>query len=69
MARDVRAAYDQAGKNAAVKGVIPVGETWLRRAGRRRGSRSVRRIDAGKLNLSTHDSYHAARTAITSQAW
>ena len=30
MTKDVRAAYDQAAKNASIKTVIPVGESWLR---------------------------------------
>ena len=61
MTLDVRAAYDQAGRHAAVKGVIPVGETWLRamKAGVA-DPNPYDGIEAGKINLWTHDSYHAS---------
>ena len=69
MTRDVRAAYDQAGRNAAVKGVIPVGETWLRAM--QSGVADPNPydgIEAGKLNLWTHDSYHASTHGYYLQA-
>ena len=69
MTRDVRAAYDQAGRNAAAKGVIPVGETWLRAM--QTGvadSNPYDGIEAGKLNLWTHDSYHASTHGYYLQA-
>ena len=69
MTRDVRAAYDQAGRNAAVKGVIPVGETWLHAM--QSGVADPNPydgIEAGKLNLWTHDSYHASTHGYYLQA-
>jgi hypothetical protein len=69
MARDVRAAYNQAAKNAGIKTVIPVGETWLRamQAGIA-DSNPYDGIEAGKLNLWTHDSYHASTYGYYLQA-
>ena len=69
MTTDVSAAYQQAGKNAAVKGVIPVGETWLRAM--QTGVADTNPydgIEAGKLNLWTHDSYHASTHGYYLQA-
>ena len=69
MTKDVRAAYDQAAKNAAVKGVIPVGESWLRAM--QSGvadSNPYDGIEAGKLNLWTYDSYHASTHGYYLQA-
>jgi hypothetical protein len=62
MARDVRAGYDLAAKTSPViKGVIPVGEAWVRAmdAGIA-DSNSLDGVDAGKLNLWTFDHYHAS---------
>ena len=61
MARDIRAAYDKAAGPAGVKAVIPVGEAWIRamQAGVA-DTNPYDGIDAGKLNLWTHDSYHAS---------
>ena len=69
MTLDVRAAYDQAGRHAAVKGVIPVGETWLRamKAGVA-DPNPYDGIEAGKINLWTHDSYHASTHGYYPQA-
>ena len=61
MARDVRAAYDQAAAAARVKTVIPVGEAWTRAM--QTGVADPNPydgIDAGKLNLWTFDHYHAS---------
>lgn len=69
MTRDVRAAYDQAAKNAAVKMVIPVGESWLRAM--QSGvadSNPYDGIDANRLNLWTYDSYHASTYGYYLQA-
>jgi hypothetical protein len=69
MTKDVRAAYDQAAKNAGVKSVIPVGETWLRAM--QTGvadSNPYDGIEAGKLNLWTYDSYHASTHGYYLQA-
>ena len=62
MARDVRAGYDLAAKSSPViKGVIPVGEAWVRAmdAGVA-DNNSLDGVDAGKLNLWTYDNYHAS---------
>lgn len=69
MTRDVRAAYDQAAKNAGVKMVIPVGESWLRawQSGVA-DANPYDGIDAGKLNLWTYDSYHASTYGYYLQA-
>ena len=69
MTKDVRAAYDQAATGAAVKAVIPVGESWLRAM--QSGvadSNPYDGIDAGKLNLWTYDSYHASTHGYYLQA-
>lgn len=69
MTNDVRVAYDQAAKTAAVKGVIPVGESWLRAM--QTGvadSNPYDGIDANKLNLWTYDSYHASTHGYYLQA-
>jgi hypothetical protein len=61
MARDVRAAYDQAAANAGIKRVIPVGEAFSRAI--RSGVADANPydgIDAGKINLWTYDHYHAS---------
>ena len=61
MARDVRAAYDKAAAGAGVKAVIPVGEAWTRamQAGVA-DSNPYDGVEAGKLDLWTHDHYHAS---------
>jgi hypothetical protein len=61
MARDVRAAYEQAAREAAATAVIPVGEAWNRaiQAGVADGN-PYDGIDAGKLDLWTYDHYHAS---------
>ena len=69
MTRDVRAAYDQAATGAGIKTVIPVGETWIRAM--QSGvadANPYAGIDAGKLNLWTHDSYHASTYGYYLQA-
>lgn len=69
MTKDVRAAYDQAAKNAAAKGVIPVGESWLRAM--QSGVADPNPydgIEAGKLNLWTYDAYHASTHGYYLQA-
>ena len=62
MARDVRAGYDKAAASTAlIKGVVPVGEAWLRAM--QTGVADANPYDgveAGKLNLWTYDSYHAS---------
>lgn len=69
MTKEVRAAYDQAAKTAAVKSVIPVGESWLRAM--QSGVADPNPYDgveAGKLNLWTYDSYHASTHGYYLQA-
>ena len=62
MARDVRAANDKAAAGAPnIKSVIPVGEAWTRAI--QTGVADPNPydgIDFGKLNLWTHDQYHAS---------
>ena len=61
MARDVRAAYDKAAREAAATAVIPVGEAWNRAI--QTGVADANPydgIDAGKLDLWTYDHYHAS---------
>lgn len=62
MGRDVRAAYDLAAATTPIiKGVIPVGEAWLRAmATGVADPNPYDGIDAGKLNLWTYDHYHAS---------
>lgn len=62
MARDVRAGYDLAAKSSPViKGVIPVGEAWVRAMDAGVADNNpLDGIDAGKLNLWTYDNYHAS---------
>lgn len=62
MANDVRAAYDQAAATSpTIKGVIPVGDAWIRaiKVGFA-DTNPYDGIDAGKVNLWTYDSYHAS---------
>jgi hypothetical protein len=62
MAKDVRAGYDLAAKSSPViKGVIPVGEAWVRAMDTGvADNNSLDGIDPGKLNLWTYDHYHAS---------
>ena len=61
MARDVRAAYDAAAREAAATAVIPVGEAWNRaiQTGVADGN-PYDGVDAGTLDLWTYDHYHAS---------
>ena len=62
MARDVRAAYDRAAAaTPQVRGIIPVGESWLRAI--RAGVADANPYDGvtfGQVSLWTHDYYHAS---------
>jgi hypothetical protein len=63
MGSDLRAGYDLAAAAAApvVKGVIPVGDAWLRAiASGVADPNPYDGIEAGKLDLWTHDHYHAS---------
>lgn len=63
MGRDLRAGYDQAAVAAApiVKGVIPVGDAWLRAmASGVADPNPYDGLEAGKLDLWTYDRYHAS---------
>lgn len=62
MTRDLRVAYDQAARvSPRIRGVIPVGEAWLRAI--RDGVADANPYDgisAGQVSLWTHDFYHAS---------
>jgi hypothetical protein len=61
MARDVRAAYDQAAARISAKAVLPVGEAWTRAM--QTGIADPNPYDGvevGKLDLWTWDHYHAS---------
>lgn len=62
MARDIRSAYDQAAAaTPQVRGVIPVGESWLRAIST--GFADGNPYDGvafGQVSLWTHDYYHAS---------
>lgn len=63
MGRDVRAGYDQAAAAAVpiVRGVIPVGDAWLRAmASGVADPNPYDGIEAGKLDLWTYDGYHGS---------
>jgi hypothetical protein len=63
MGHDVRVGYDQAAAAAApiVKGVIPVGDAWLRAmASGVADPNPYDGIEPGKLDLWTYDHYHAS---------
>lgn len=62
MAQDVRKGYDLAAKShPAIKGVIPVGQTWVRAMETGiADNNSLDGVEAGKLNLWTYDNYHAS---------
>jgi hypothetical protein len=70
MARDVRAAYDRAAAaTPQVRGVIPVGESWLRAM--RAGFADENPYDGiafGQVSLWTHDHYHASTTGYYLEA-
>jgi hypothetical protein len=69
MTRDVRAAYDQAARQASIKNIIPVGESWLRAM--QSGfadSNPYDGIEANKINLWTYDSYHGSTFGYYLQA-
>lgn len=62
MANDVRAAYDQAAATSpTIKGVIPVGEAWIRaiKVGFA-DSNPYDGIDVGKVSLWTYDNFHGS---------
>lgn len=61
MAKDVRAAYDQAAAGAGVKAVVPVGEAFNRAmATGVADPNPYDGIEAGKLDIWTYDHYHAS---------
>jgi hypothetical protein len=62
MAQDVRQGYDLAAQShPAIKGVIPVGQAWVRAMDAGVADKnSLDGVDAGKLNLWTYDNYHAS---------
>jgi hypothetical protein len=71
MGRDVRVGYEQAATNAApvVKGVIPVGDAWLRAMAQGvADANPYDGIDAGKVNLWANDHYHGSTHGYYLQA-
>lgn len=61
MGHDVRVAYDQAAAAASAKAVIPVGDAWNRAMHNGVADPNpYDGIDADKINLWTHDNYHAS---------
>ncbi len=68
-ARDVRAAYDKAAAAAGAASVIPVGEAWTRAM--QTGVADANPYDGiepQKINLWTHDNYHASTYGYYLQA-
>lgn len=61
MGNDIATAYDIAAKNARATGVVPVGLAWNRAmASGVADDNPYDGIAPGKVNLWTHDSYHAS---------
>jgi hypothetical protein len=61
MARDVRAGVDKAAAAAGIKNVIPFGEAWTRAIKTGIADASpYDGIESNKLDLWTHDHYHAS---------
>src|SRR5271163_3767605 len=61
MARDIRNGYNRAAAVPTIKGVVPVGDAWVRAMHEGvADSNPYDGIDAGKINLWTYDSYHAS---------
>lgn len=61
MARDIRAAYDKAAANAGARSVIAVGEAFTRAIHSGiADANPYDGIEAGKVDLWTHDHYHAS---------
>ena len=62
MTRDVRSAYDQAAAGSQhIRGVIPVGEAWLRAMNTGvADAHPYDGIESGKVRLWTHDHYHGS---------
>ena len=58
---DVAAAYDQAGKAANVAGIVPMGLAWNRAIDTGfADANPYDGIDAGKIDIWSHDRYHAS---------
>ena len=61
MGQEIAAAYDLAARNARVTGVVPLGLAWNRAMDTGvADDNPYDGIAAGKINLWTHDSYHAS---------
>ena len=61
MARDIRDGYNRAAEAPAIKGVVPVGDAWVRAMHTGIADPNpYDGIDAGKVNLWTYDGYHAS---------
>ena len=61
MADDVRRGYQRAAQAPGIRGIIPVGDAWVRAMHDGVADRNpYDGIDAGKLDLWTYDGYHAS---------
>jgi hypothetical protein len=61
MARDIRDGYNRAAEAPAIKGVVPVGDAWVRAMHTGIADPNpYDGIDADKINLWTYDGYHAS---------
>ena len=69
MARDVRDGYNRAAEAPGIKGVVPVGDAWVRAMHTGiADANPYDGIDAGKVNLWTYDGYHASTYGYYLQA-
>lgn len=69
MTRDVRDGYNRAAEAHGIKGVIPVGDAWVRAMHTGiADANPYDGIDAGKVNLWTYDGYHASAYGYYLQA-
>jgi hypothetical protein len=69
MARDVRDGYNRAAEAPGIKGVVPVGDAWVRAMHTGiADANPYDGIDAGKIDLWTFDGYHASTYGYYLQA-
>ena len=69
MARDVREGYNRAAEAPGIKGVVPVGDAWVRAMHTGiADANPYDGIEAGKINLWTYDGYHASTYGYYLQA-
>jgi hypothetical protein len=61
MGKDIAIAYDQAGRGANVAGIVPMGLAWNRAIDTGfADANPYDGIDAGKIDIWSHDHYHAS---------